>query len=103
MHGYRHLDQRCHDSAYETIYDNQGRISVILAAAFVLTVVLGILFGRWFIRPLLEIMDVTRRPSGGAPPQPHARQRKDELGDLASSDKFGRRQARRGDQSDPRP
>ena len=58
-HGYITLITVPRSSAYETIYDNQYRTLAILAVSFILTVVLGVLFGRWFIRPLLEIKDVT--------------------------------------------
>ena len=57
---------------------------MILACAAVLTVFFGWMFGRWFIRPLLEIIEVTRQLHQG---QLHVRtnvKRGDELGDLAT-------------------
>ena len=73
-----------HSSAFETIYDNQVRTLAILAVSFILTVVLGVLFGRWFIRPLLEIKDVTEGLHEGHLYNRTHINRGDELGDLAS-------------------
>jgi methyl-accepting chemotaxis protein len=70
--------------AFATIYKNQEWIVGILACSAFLTIVFGWLFGRWFIRPLLEIIEVTRLLHQG---QLHVRtnvKRGDELGDLAT-------------------
>jgi methyl-accepting chemotaxis protein len=83
-HGYFTLISVPRSSAYETIYDNQTRTGIILAAASVLTVGLGWLFGRWFIRPLLEIKDVTEDLHQGHLYNRTHIARTDELGDLAS-------------------
>jgi|GEM_PF-1233720 len=83
-HGYVTLITVPRSSAFETIYDNQGRTLAILAASFILTVLLGILFGRWFIRPLLEIKDVTEGLHEGHLYNRTHINRGDELGDLAS-------------------
>jgi methyl-accepting chemotaxis protein len=82
------------DVAFSTIYRNQFWILVILAGSAVLTIIFGTFFGRWFIRPLLEIIEVTTSLQQG---QLHVRtnvQRGDELGDLAIQvnsvvDRFG--------------
>jgi methyl-accepting chemotaxis protein len=69
--------------AFATIYRNQTWILMILAGAAVLTILFGWLFGRWFIHPLLEIIEVTRQLHQG---QLYVRtnvKRGDELGDLA--------------------
>jgi len=83
-HGYTTLLTVPRSSAYETIYDNQFRTLAILAGSFLLTVLLGILFGRWFIRPLLEIKDVTEDLHEGHLYNRTHINRGDELGDLAS-------------------
>ena len=83
-HGYVTLVVVPRSSAFETIYDNQFRTLVILAGSFILTVLLGILFGRWFIRPLLEIKDVTEDLHEGHLYSRTQINRGDELGDLAS-------------------
>ena len=59
-------------------------LSVILAGVAVLTVVFGWLFGRWFIRPLLEIIEVTRQLHQGHLHDRTNVKRGDELGDLAT-------------------
>ena len=74
--------------AFETIYDNQIRTLAILAS-----VVLAdrwswaCCFGRWFIRPLLEIMDVTEDLHEGHLYNRTHINRGDELGDLAEPDR----------------
>ncbi len=83
-HGYVTLIALPRSAAYETIYDNQIRTLAILAGAFVLTVLLGILFGSWFIHPLLEIKDVTESLQEGQLYNRTNINRGDELGDLAS-------------------
>src|SRR5271157_3189499 len=83
-HGFVTLITVPRSSAFETIYENQFRTLAILAASFILTVLLGILFGRWFIRPLLEIKDVTEGLHEGHLYNRTHINRGDELGDLAS-------------------
>ena len=83
-HGYATLVAVPRSSAFETIYDNQSRTLAILAASFLLTVLLGFFFGRWFIRPLLEIKDVTEDLHEGHLYNRTHVNRGDELGDLAS-------------------
>src|SRR5271157_170849 len=83
-HGFATLVTVPASSAFETIYDNQSRTLAILGVSFLLTVVLGILFGRWFIRPLLEIKDVTEDLHEGHLYNRTHINRGDELGDLAS-------------------
>jgi methyl-accepting chemotaxis protein len=83
-HGYATLVSVPRSSAFETIYDNQDRTLAILAVSFLLTMALGILFGRWFIRPLLEIKDVTEGLHEGHLYNRTHINRGDELGDLAS-------------------
>ena len=70
--------------AYETIYTSQTRTLALLIVCFLLTLVLGLLFGRWFIRPLLEIKDVTEDLHEGHLYNRTQISRGDELGDLAS-------------------
>ncbi len=83
-HGYATLITVPKSSAFETIYDNQTRTLAILGASFILTLLLGILFGRWFIRPLLEIKDVTEDLHEGHLYNRTHINRGDEMGDLAS-------------------
>jgi methyl-accepting chemotaxis protein len=70
--------------AYETIYTSQTRTLALLIVCFLLTLALGLLFGRWFIRPLLEIKDVTEDLHEGHLYNRTHISRGDELGDLAS-------------------
>ncbi len=84
QHGYATLIAVPKSAAFQAIYDNQFRTLAILAASFILTVLLGVLFGRWFIRPLLEIKDVTEGLHEGHLYDRTHINRGDELGDLAS-------------------
>src|SRR5262249_5107518 len=43
--------------AFATIYHNQVQIGLILVLSFLLIVLLGWYFGRWFVRPVHEIID----------------------------------------------
>ena len=82
-HGFVTLVVVPRDVAFATIYKNQNWILIILGASALLTVCFGLLFGRWFILPLLEVIEVTRQLHQG---QLHVRtnvKRGDELGDLA--------------------
>jgi methyl-accepting chemotaxis protein len=83
-HGYAVLTVVLRSEAYKTIYDNQFWILFILAVALVLTIVLGFFYGGWFIRPLLQIIDVTRRLQEGQLYNRTDVQRGDELGELAT-------------------
>jgi methyl-accepting chemotaxis protein len=68
--------------AYATIYDNQAWILWILCAVLVASAILGYFYGGWFVRPLLEIIQVTHGlQEGQLYNRTHVR-RGDELGDL---------------------
>ena len=83
-HGYVTIVSVPRRIAYATIYNNQLQIGLILAVAFVLTCVLGWYFGRWFMYPLLEIIEVTRQLQEGHLHDRTNVKRNDELGDLAT-------------------
>jgi methyl-accepting chemotaxis protein len=83
QHGYLTLVVMPRSVAYATIYSNQIQIGLILIAALLLTVFLGLFFGRWFIQPLIEIIGVTRQLQDGHLHDRLAIKRRDELGDLA--------------------
>jgi methyl-accepting chemotaxis protein len=83
-HGYVVLLSVPRADAYETIYTNQTYTVAILALSGLLTLILGFLFGRWFIRPLLEIKDVTEDLHEGHLYNRTQIRRSDELGDLAT-------------------
>ncbi len=83
-HGYMTLVAVPRKDAYATIYNNKVQISAILSGALVATLVLGWYFGRKFIGPLLEIIDVTRQLHAGRLYNRTDVKRSDELGDLAS-------------------
>jgi methyl-accepting chemotaxis protein len=83
-HGYLTLISMRRDDAYDTIYRNQSNTVFILLASFFLTALLGFLFGRWFMRPLLEIKDLTHDLHEGHLYNRTHIVRGDELGDLAN-------------------
>jgi methyl-accepting chemotaxis protein len=83
-HGFVILVAVPRKDAYATIYRNQVKIGLILLVSFFLTIVLGIYFGRWFIRPLLEIIRVTEHLHEGRLYNRTDVKRGDELGDLAA-------------------
>jgi methyl-accepting chemotaxis protein len=83
-HGYVVLTIVPRWDAYITIYKNQIQIGVILTIVLFLTVTLGLYFGRWFVRPLLEIIGVTRQLQEGHLYNRTQVKRGDELGDLAT-------------------
>ena len=83
-HGFVTMVTLPYDVAYATIYKNQLWTLVIMGAVFALTLSLGWLFGRWFIRPLLEIIEVTRQLQQGHLYDHSHVKRGDELGDLAN-------------------
>jgi methyl-accepting chemotaxis protein len=72
------------DVAFETIIRNQNYTLWIMGIVGVLTVVFGWIFGRWLIRPLMEIIDVTRQIREGHLDVRTQVKRRDELGDLGS-------------------
>ena len=82
--GYVVITSQPRATAYGTIYSNQLQIGFILSLAFVLTLFLGYHFGRWFMHPLLEIIEVTRQLQEGHLHDRTNVRRKDELGDLAT-------------------
>ncbi len=87
--------------AYATIYSNQIWIALILAVAVFLTAFARLLFGRWFIRPLLEIIEVTQQLHQG---QLHDRtnvKRQRRAGRSGEPGELGGRPICRGDQPDP--
>ena len=65
-------------------HNNQIQIGLIIAIAVVLTSVLGFFFGRWFIHPLLDIIEVTQQLQQGHLHDRTNVKRNDELGDLAT-------------------
>jgi methyl-accepting chemotaxis protein len=83
-HGFVTMVTLPYDLAYATIYKNQLWTLVIMGAVFALTLSLGWLFGRWFLRPLLEIIEVTRQLQQGHLYDHSHVKRGDELGDLAN-------------------
>jgi methyl-accepting chemotaxis protein len=72
------------DVAFATIYKNQTRTLVIMGVVFLLTIGLGMVFSRWFVRPLLEIIEVTRELQEGHLNNRTNVNRWDEMGDLAT-------------------
>jgi methyl-accepting chemotaxis protein len=83
-HGWITLVAVPQNDAFRTIYNNQFQIGLILSLAFLLTVILGWYFGRWFVRPLLEIMEITHQLQEGHLYNRTQVKRGDELGDLAN-------------------
>jgi methyl-accepting chemotaxis protein len=82
-HGYVVLIAMSQVSAYQTILDAQRNILTVLAAIVVMSVVLGWLFGLWFIRPLLRIINVTEDLHEGHLYSRTGIARSDEMGELA--------------------
>jgi methyl-accepting chemotaxis protein len=83
-HGFVTLVIVPQDVAYATIYKNQWWIFVIMGVVFALTITLGWLFGRRFVRPLHDIIDVTQQLQQGHLYDRSQVKRGDELGDLAN-------------------
>ncbi len=83
-HGYVTLVAAPCKEAYASIYNNQSIMVYILAFSFCLTLFLGWFFGRWFVRPLLDIIQVTRQLHEGQLYTRTSVKRGDELGDLAT-------------------
>ncbi|AMV36444.1 methyl-accepting chemotaxis protein [Planctomyces sp. SH-PL62] len=82
-HGYAVLVAVPRKNAYETIYGSQSKILMLLGAIIPLTILLGFLFGRWFIRPLLQIIRVTEDLHEGHLYNRTGIVRSDEMGELA--------------------
>ncbi|WP_165247528.1 methyl-accepting chemotaxis protein [Paludisphaera soli] len=82
-HGYAVLVAVPRKNAYETIYDSQSKILMLLGAIIPLTILLGFLFGRWFIKPLLQIIHVTEDLKEGHLYNRTGIVRSDEMGELA--------------------
>jgi methyl-accepting chemotaxis protein len=72
------------DVAFATIIKNQSWTLAILSGAILLTFIFGWLFGHWFIRPLNDIIQVTRQLQQGHLNYHTAVKRRDEIGDLAT-------------------
>jgi methyl-accepting chemotaxis protein len=82
-HGYLTLVIVPRKDAYATIYNNKVQISAILLAVLALTLGFGWYIGHKFVRPLLEIIGVTRQLHDGRLYNRTQVKRADELGDLA--------------------
>jgi methyl-accepting chemotaxis protein len=83
-HGYATVLIQPRREAYAAIYSNQVKIGLTLLIVLAVTATLGPFVGRWFIRPLLEIIEITRQLRDG---HLHSRtlvKRGDELGELAN-------------------
>ncbi len=83
MHAYAVLAALPVEIAYGSLYSNQALIVEALAIVLVFVAGIGFLYGRWFVRPLLEIMDVTRGLQEGQLFNRTHVLRHDELGQLA--------------------
>ena len=93
-HGFVTLVIVPRDVVFATILNNQMLTLEIMAGVVALTILFGILFAQWFIRPLLQIIEVTRQLQGGQLFNHTRVRRGDELGDMAKQidstiDKFG--------------
>jgi methyl-accepting chemotaxis protein len=84
QHGFVTLVVVPLDVAFSTIYKNQFWTLIIMGMAVVGTIVVGWFFGRWFIRPLQEIMAVTEQLHEGRLYNRTNVNRGDELGELAT-------------------
>ncbi|HEV3166734.1 MAG TPA: methyl-accepting chemotaxis protein [Isosphaeraceae bacterium] len=69
--------------AYASIYRIQYTIATVFALSFVATVLMGLLLGRSFVRPLLQIMEVTEKLQEGDLDAKTEVRRTDELGQVA--------------------
>jgi methyl-accepting chemotaxis protein len=83
-HGYMTLVVVPRKDAYATIYNNKVQISATLLLVLLATLGLGWYLGRQFIRPLLEIIEVTHHLHDGRLYRRTAVKRSDELGDLGT-------------------
>jgi methyl-accepting chemotaxis protein len=83
-HGFAALSAIPLSVAYYTIYSNQAWIAMILGAVLLLTIAIGYFYGTWFVKPLLEIIQVTHGLQEGQLFNRTQVRRKDELGDLAN-------------------
>jgi methyl-accepting chemotaxis protein len=82
-HGWLTLVAVPRREAYATIYNNQLQLEMILLLSLLLIALLARYFGRWFVRPVHEIIDVTRKLQDGQLYNRTNVKRGDELGDLA--------------------
>jgi methyl-accepting chemotaxis protein len=83
-HGYTTMVIVPRKDAYATIYYNKVQIGATLFLVLLATLALGWFLGRQFMRPLLEIIDVTHQLHDGLLYNRTHTKRSDELGDLAS-------------------
>jgi methyl-accepting chemotaxis protein len=83
-HGYLTVVAVPRKDAYALMYSNTVKIVLIMFVVFIVTVVLGSYFGRRFVYPLLEIIEVTRQLHQGHLYERTRVRRSDELGDLAN-------------------
>jgi len=83
-HGFVALAVVPREVAFATIFSNQMWTLIILGVVFVLTTLFGSLLGRWFTRPLLEIIGVTHQLHEGHLYNRSNIKRGDELGDLST-------------------
>lgn len=70
--------------AYSTVYEDINVIRIILVSCLLITSTLGYFMGRWFVRPLYRVMDVTHQLHQGVLTLKTNLKRSDELGQLAS-------------------
>jgi methyl-accepting chemotaxis protein len=84
QHGFVSLVVVPYDVAFATIYSNQNWTLWILGAVFVVTLALSFLIGRWFVRPIYDIIGVTHQLHEGHLYNRTNVARGDELGDLAT-------------------
>jgi methyl-accepting chemotaxis protein len=84
QHGFITLVAVPQEIAFATIYKNQFRTLIIMGLAVLATIIVGWFFGRWFIRPLQEIMAVTEQLHDGHLYNRTNVKRSDELGELAT-------------------
>ncbi len=82
--GYNVLTIVPRKDAYQMMYNNQILIGWILGLSLTLTLVLGWFMGLWFVRPLHQIIDVTRKLQEGQLYNRTEVRRDDELGELAT-------------------
>ncbi len=82
-HGFVTLVMMPREVAFAAIYNNQTLTLWILGIVLVLTLLLGTWYGKRFVRPLVEIIDVTQMLRDGRLDRRTELKRSDELGDLA--------------------
>ncbi|MHB1557297.1 MAG: methyl-accepting chemotaxis protein, partial [Isosphaeraceae bacterium] len=84
LHAYEVLVMVPVEVAYGGLYSNQTLIVEVLGLVLLVIFGIGFLYGRWFVRPLLEIMDVTRGLQEGQLFNRTHVSRQNELGQLAT-------------------